>query len=323
MKISVVIPTFKRPHLLLRCVDALVQQNFRQSDYEIIIVSDGPDSETELALSRLKKDGPMIRFLSLPQKKGPAAARNLGWKSSRAKLVAFTDDDCIPDHHWLAAFWNAFLRTPGSKAAFTGRTIVPISNPPTDYERNIAHLSEAEFITANCACTPAAMAKVGGFDEEFTMAWREDSDLQFKFLQSNIPIVKVTGSVVTHPVRKAPWGVSIKDEKKGIFNALLYKKYPRLYKMRIQSSPPWHYYVIVLSMLTFFIGIWLSSPIVIWGSFAIWAGITAWFTAKRLRNTAHTFEHISEMVVTSLVIPFLSIFYRIYGAVKFRSPLLP
>lgn len=323
MKISVVVPTYKRPQLLLRCVDALCQQNFRQTEYEIIVVSDGPDPETQATLAHLKKDGPIVRFLSLPAKKGPAAARNLGWRASRAKLVAFTDDDCIPERNWLAGFWNAFLRTPGNKAAFTGKTIVPISQPPTDYERNIAHLQEAEFITANCACTSAALVKVGGLDEEFTMAWREDSDLQFKLMESEIPIVRVPASIVTHPVRKAPWGISIKDEKKGIFNALLYKKWPTLYKKRIQSSAPVHYYAIIVSMLAFLTGIFLSNWTLAWVSFATWALITIWFTARRLRNTSHTFAHVSEMFVTSMVIPFLSIFYRIYGAVKFRSPLIP
>lgn len=323
MKISVVVPTYKRPKLLLRCIDALLAQRFESSAYEIIIVSDGFDEETAHAIAQLKKHGPNVRLLSLPTKGGPAAARNLGWRSSRSKLVAFTDDDCIPDANWLGNFWTAFLRTPGTKSAFTGRTIVPVSSCPTDYERNIAHLADAEFITANCACTRAALSQVNGFDEEFTMAWREDSELQFKFLEHSVPIVKVPGAVVTHPVRKAPWGISIKDEKKGIFNALLFKKYPELYKKRIQPTAPWHYYAIVLSMLCFFVGIFLSNSSLMIGAFAVWASLTVWFTIKRLRKTAHTASHVSEMVVTSVVIPFLSLFYRIYGAIKFRSPLLP
>jgi glycosyltransferase involved in cell wall biosynthesis len=323
MKVSVVIPTYHRPQLLLRCIEALRNQTFNAGTFEIIIVSDGPDEKTKTAINDLKKDAPLIRFISLAEKKGPAAARNLGWNSSRAKLIAFTDDDCIPDRSWLSSLWNAFLRAPGNKVAFSGRTIVPISKNPTDYERNISHLADAEFITANCACTLSALQKVNGFDEEFTMAWREDSDLQFKFLENNIPICKVENAVVTHPVRKAPWGVSIKDEKKGIFNALLYKKYPGLYKKRIQSSPPWHYYVIVCSMASFLCGIFVNHPGLTWVSFIVWLSITGWFTIRRLKNTSRRFEHISEMAITSMIIPFLSIFYRIYGALKFKSPLIP
>src|SRR5688572_20942370 len=284
MKISVVVPTYKRPQLLLRCIDALLRQDFHKNEYEIIVVSDGPDAETQVSIDGLKKDAPTIRFIATVKKGGPAAARNVGWRSSKAKLVVFTDDDCLPDRNWLRGFWNAFLKTPGSKAAFTGRTIVPISKNPTDYERNISHLAVAEFITANCACTPTALSIVGGFDEAFTMAWREDSDLQFKFIENKIAIIPVPESVVTHPVRKAPWGVSIKDEKKGIFNALLYKKYPELYKKRIQPVAPWHYYAIVLSVIVFLIGILVSNQSVAWTAFAVWAVLTTWFAFRRLQN---------------------------------------
>jgi GT2 family glycosyltransferase len=324
MKMSVVIPTYQRPELLLRCIDALYNQIFPKDEYEIIVVSDGPDQKTKVALSSLADSGkPLIRFLSLKEKGGPAAARNFGWRSSASKLIAFTDDDCIPDAKWLLGFWNAFLRTAGSKAAFTGKTSVPIPSVPTDYERNIAQLETAEFITANCACTKAALEKVGGFDEQFTMAWREDSDLQFKFLEQGIPIINVRNAIVTHPVRKAPWGVSIKEEKKGIFNALLYKKFPSLYKKRIQPTPPWHYYIIFGCIFLFLMGTLTSMPWVARTSFACWALLTGWFAFKRLHKTSHSLSHVAEMVVTSAVIPILSLYWRIYGALKYKVMLIP
>jgi glycosyltransferase involved in cell wall biosynthesis len=323
MKISVVVPTYQRPHLLLRCVEAISRQDFLSSDYEIVIVSDGPGRESQAAIETIKKDGPVIRFLELPVKQGPAAARNFGWRSSHAHLIVFTDDDCIADTQWLSGFWNCCTKTKINVAAFSGKTIVPISDKPTDYERNISHLSTAEFITANCACTLEALLKVGGFDEAFTMAWREDSALQFKFIENNIPIINVPAAIVTHPVRKATWGISIKDEAKGMFNALLYKKFPSLYAQRIESGPPTMYYLMVASILLCLIAIVASAPISAWAGFALWVVLTLAFTVRRLKNTVHSFRHILEMLFTSMVIPFLSLYYRIYGAIKFRSPLIP
>lgn len=325
MKISVVIPTYQRPQLLLRCVEALTHQIFPKDEYEIIVVSDGPDETTKTALHKVIPGiATVIRFYSLPKKKGPAAARNYGWSVARSnRLIAFTDDDCIPDPKWLLAFWNAFLRSPGNKSAFTGKTVVPIPVVPTDYERNIAQLEKAEFITANCACTRAALEKVDGFDEQFTMAWREDSDLQFKFLEHRVPIISVKSAVVTHPVRKAPWGVSIKEEKKGVFNALLFKKFPKLYKKRIQPAPPWRYYAILAFILSFLIAAFTGVTWLMLISFTGWAAFTGWFIARRLAHTSHSINHILEMTVTSAVIPVLSIYYRIYGSWKFKSPLLP
>jgi GT2 family glycosyltransferase len=324
MKMSVVIPTCQRPVLLMRCIEALCNQIFPKEEFEIIVVSDGPDQKTTDALSSLSYAGkPLIRFISLQEKGGPAAARNLGWRVAASRLIAFTDDDCIPDAKWLLTFWNAFLRSAGNKAAFTGKTSVPIPPVPTDYERNIAQLETAEFITANCACTKAALEKVGGFDEQFTMAWREDSDLQFKFLELGIPIINVRSAIVTHPVRKAPWGISIKEEKKGIFNALLYKKFPSLYKKRIQPTPPWHYYIIFGCIFLFLIGILASAPILSLMAFMGWMLLTGWFAFKRLHKTSHSLSHVAEMLVTSAIIPILSLYWRIYGALKYKVMLIP
>ena len=88
------------------------------------------------------------------------------------------------------------------------------------------------------------------------MAWREDSDLEFKLLQKQIPIIHLTEALIVHPVREAPWGISIKEQRKGMYNALLYKKYPELYRKKIQPSPPWNYYIIVLSVLLMILEHW-------------------------------------------------------------------
>jgi glycosyltransferase involved in cell wall biosynthesis len=324
MKISVVVPTYRRPDLLLRCIEALVKQTFPKHEFEIIVVTDGPDSATsEATVTATQSIQPLVKILSLTKKGGPAAARNLGWQNAKCELIAFTDDDCIPDVNWLSNFWTHYQSIGRSEAAFTGRTIVPISTPPTDYEKNIAHLEEAEFITANCAVTKQALIKVNGLDERFTMAWREDSDLQFKFIEKGIAIYKVENAVVTHPVRKAKWGVSLKEEKKGIYNALLFKKYPRLYKEKIQQNPPWHYYLILISIIITIVGVVKENDSMILGGILGWLIITTWFTMKRLASTSKSIRHITEMIFTSMLIPILSIYYRLFGAVKYKVPMFP
>ena len=324
LKISVVVPTYQRPHLLIRCVNALLGQEFSSASYEIIIVSDGPDEATNSALSELSlKRFPAVQYYSLPAKAGPAAARNLGWLLAQGELVVFTDDDCIPAADWLTAMWKAYESEYREEVAFSGRTLVPINEEPTDYEKSISQLASAEFITANCACTKKALQKVRGFDERFRMAWREDSDLQFKFIQSKTPIIKVADAIVTHPVRKAPWGVSIKEERKGMFNALLYKKYPALYKQKIEPSPPWHYYAISFCLVVFITGVIAEKPVPKVAGLSGWLALTSWFAFRRLRSTSHSFNHVSEMVLTSAVIPVLSLFWKLYGSLKFRTFLLP
>src|SRR5690606_13312495 len=316
-KISVVIPTYKRPKLLAKCLAALSKQTLDREDFEVIVVSDGPDPETyEHIQSWIQSEAIYVNYLQSPKKKGPAAARNLGWRWSRYSLIAFTDDDCLPEPNWLENFLKVYQGE--AVIAYSGFTFVPLSSKPTDYELNIAHLQTANFITANCACTAQALKAVNGFDERFETAWREDSDLEFKLITNRIPIIKVQAARVVHPVRQVPWGISIKEQKKGIYDALLYKKYPSLYRSKIQSRPLWNYYLInilwvaILALILSYPTPWLY-PIVLLQIILISA-----FIVKRLRYSKKSVSHILEMIGTSLIIPSLSVFWRIYGAIKYR-----
>lgn len=324
MKISVVIPTYKRPALLGRCIDALLNQTFPAEAFEMIVVSDGVDEATANLLEAMPvRKYPALHYYELPARSGPAAARNLGWMLARGDLILFTDDDCIPSDGWLAAMWFAYQKTPETRVAFSGRTLVPISKNPTDYEKNISQLASAEFITANCASTKRALEAVGGFDERFRMAWREDSDLQFKYMVNGIPIRKVEGALVTHPVRKAPWGISIREERKGMFNALLYKKFPRLYREKIEPHRPWHYYGIAFFLLMLITGMLTEKQAMKATGLGGWSTLTFWFAYQRLKSTSHSWNHVSEMIFTSAFIPMLSLFWKAYGSWKFKVFRIP
>lgn len=320
--ISVIIPTYQRPALLVRCLHALAMQQFPKKQFEIIVVTDGPDTITRAMIQQQHFTTPEVRIYSLPVKKGPAAARNFGWTKATGNLILFTDDDCIPHINWIKEFHTAYIQQPFASAAFRGRVVVPRSNKPTDYEKNTAWLEQADFVTANCACTRIALKQINGFDETYTMAWREDSDLEFKLIDQKIPIYPVEQAIVTHPVRKAPWGISLKEQKKSMFNALLYKKYPGLYRQKIHRRPLWNYYAIVLLFIAIVIATAMQLPAIAIIAFLSWLLFVTRFTIKRLQGTTHSLEHVTEMIVTSILIPFLSIFWTLYGSLKFKTLLL-
>ena len=230
-------------------------------------------------------------------------------------MIAFTDDDCVPDGGWLAAGVRAIRE---GATGVSGRIIVPLPKDPTDYERNAAGLATSEFVTANCFYRRSALAAVGGFDERFAMAWREDADLWLTFMGRGEPLVAAEDAVVIHPLRPAPWGVSLRQQRKSQYNALLYKKHPVLFRQRVQPGPPRDYYTIVGSIAGFFLGVLLRRPRLVVASAVLWAKLTADFIARRLHGTSRRPSHVAEMVVTSALIPPLAVFWRLRGAIAYR-----
>src|SRR5690606_9187186 len=122
---SVVVPTYRRPGMLARCLAALFTQGLDPSHFEVIVVDDEPAEATrrvveyaahvlaterapapatgEGAGPRPESAGPAVRYIANRGPRGPAAARNLGWRAARGEIIAFTDDDCIPSAGWLRA----------------------------------------------------------------------------------------------------------------------------------------------------------------------------------------------------------------------------
>ncbi len=320
LAVSVVVPTWRRPQLLERCLEALAAQTLDPDRYEIIVCDDGPDDDTRLLVHRFSKAqrarGLTVRYLAISATQGPAAARNKGWRQAHAPVIAFTDDDTIPDARWLEAGLAAM---DADTAAAAGSIVVPVPDHPTDYEADASGLEHAEFATANAFVRRAALHTVGGFDERFTSAWREDSDLQFSLLRAGGRIVQAPDAIVVHPVRPGRWGESLAQQKKSRFEALLYYKHHRLYKRHIARRPPMDYYAIVLSAIVAVIGAANGAAMISVVSALVWFALTAHFFVRRMRGRSRDWRHVAEMAVTSTLIPFLSIYWRIRGAIRYRT----
>ncbi len=321
IRVSVVVPTYKRTDLLSRCLAALAEQDYDPTAYEVIVADDAANAETRALVecwdewAREARGGPDICYMPVKGAHGPAAARNRGWQSARGEWIAFTDDDTIPAPDWLSA--GASTLENGADAA-PGQVVVPLPAEPSDYERNAAGLETAEFLTANCFCRRPTLASIGGFDEQFRLAWREDSDLFMRLLEHGANIVFAPAAIVVHPIRPAEWGVSLKQQKRNFFNPLLYKKHRHLYPRWIQSSPRRRYYSILGALLIALFTVFKGPRLFGLAALGYWVYQTGRFTQQRLLTTSHAPRHIAEMLITSALIPPLAIYWRLRGAIKWR-----
>jgi glycosyltransferase involved in cell wall biosynthesis len=91
-KVSVIIPTYQRAHLVSQAIESVLAQTY--SDYEIIVVNNGSTDNTTEVLSQF---GNKIRVIHIQENKGSSFARNLGMNASNGRYLAFLDDDDL----WL------------------------------------------------------------------------------------------------------------------------------------------------------------------------------------------------------------------------------
>lgn len=317
--VSVVVQTCRRPQLLERCLCALVAQSCDPACYEIVVADDADDPLTKQQVLnwRERVHGPtQILYVPVWDRHGPAAARNVGWRFAAGRVIAFTDDDTIPRGDWIAR-GIAALRDDVAAARGRVHVLLP-EGRPSHCERDVGRLGRGEFVTANCFVRRDALAAIGGFDERFTAAW-EDADLFFTFLEAHGKVVAAPAAIVVHPAGPASWGMSLKQQRKIIFDALLYKKHAALYRRLIRRTPRWDYYAIVLVLVVAVAAAATGWHGVTALALALWAGSTAAFCVQRLRDTSRGPAHIVGMVASSILIPPLAVFWRLVGAIRFGA----
>ena len=139
MTFSVIVPTHNRLASLMKTLESLYRQDF--SDFEIIIVDDGSTDGTGAYLVG-QTEQHRIRYVH-QSCRGPAAARNAGFRIARAPYVVFTDDDCIVPRDWLKKLHAGFEETGADIIGGTVRNGVT-GNPFSEMSQEITNHFEIQ-----------------------------------------------------------------------------------------------------------------------------------------------------------------------------------
>lgn len=106
MKITVIVPTYRRTKDLARCLEELQKQT-RPADEVILVVRD-TDTETWAFLEAFNLDSLPLRTETVSMT-GVVAAMNTGLEVAKGDIIAFTDDDAGPHPDWLERIEAHFL----------------------------------------------------------------------------------------------------------------------------------------------------------------------------------------------------------------------
>ena len=234
-------------------------------------------------------------------------------------MIAFTDDDTIPESNWLKEGARAIQE---GADAVSGRTVVPLSDDPTDAEANVQGLERASFATCNVFVKRRWLKRVGGFDLRFKRAYREDSDLEFRLLDAGARLARAKDAVVVHPPRHEAPFVSLRQQRNQFYDALLYRKHPRRFRETIRANPPLPYYAITLAQVGSVAAGFFGRPRIALVATVVWSALAGRFFAHRVRGRSHSLSHLAELALTSALIPPLAVYWRLRGAWTFRVPFM-
>jgi GT2 family glycosyltransferase len=190
-RLSVVIPTFRRPDALPRTLAALERQTVPPGDFEVLVVDDPvEDDAAAVAASVAAARRPYAVEHLHRGARGVSAARNAGWRAARAELVLFLGDDILADPSLLAEHLAWHERRPEETAGVLGAVRWADGLRVTPFmrwlERGVQfdyasipgeEASWAHFYTANVSVKRALLERAGGFDEAGFPFLYEDLEL--------------------------------------------------------------------------------------------------------------------------------------------------
>ncbi len=308
---DVVVPTLGRESLPGLLGSLASQAGPRPS--RVVVVDDRPSPSPPLDIA----GGPeVVRSGG----RGPAAARNRGWRRCSAEWVVFVDDDVVLPPDWSMRLGVDLENLGSHTAGSQGRLRVPLptGRRPTDWERNVRGLERAAWATADMAYRRRVLEEVGGFEERFRRAYREDSDLALRVMESGYRLVRGRRLAV-HPVRREPPWASLHAQAGNADDVLMRALHGRRWRERSgahRGRRLRHLGITVAGAGAVVAGAARNVPLGLISAL-VWTAGTAELAWRRIAPGPRTPRELRAMIVTSALIPPLAIGYWLRGVLRF------
>jgi glycosyltransferase involved in cell wall biosynthesis len=200
--LSVVVPTAGRPDALARCLAALAPQR-AGGEVEIVVVDDGvpPTAAVPGDPDQIVRSGG----------RGAAAARNVGARAARGRLLLFLDDDLVPAPDLVARHRERHedgpravvgYCPPGPRDAGLAEQAAALWwHDHFELMADSARLTFTGFLSGNLSLPRRTFLELGGFDEEVGRLRREDWLFGLVALDSGLEVTYAPEAVAVHEFR--------------------------------------------------------------------------------------------------------------------------
>lgn len=205
-RVTVVVPTWRRPVLLERLLRSLLVQDYPAGQYEVLVVHREQGDGTAELVQRLGAGSAVPLRAVFTRYRGPGGSRHDGALAGTGEVLAFIDDDCEAAPGWLAAGVAAL--EPGV-GLVQGCTLPH----PQQLRRMFEQTNEITgptpmFETCNIFYRREAFEQVDGFSPDYRNGFvgGEDADLGWKVLRAGWATGFAPLALVYHEVFKVtPW----------------------------------------------------------------------------------------------------------------------
>lgn len=191
--ISIIIPTFRRSHIITSTINKLNDQSFQ--DFEIIVVDDnGIGSDEQIMTSQKIKslNHPNVTYHALETNVGASMARNYGVSKADTPYICFLDDDDFWDPEKLKKQYDKIHFDPSCSFVYSLQAYISKGRITKFPLRNYFGSFENNLIAANCVggCSnpmllKSEFLKIGGFTPNMESC--QDWDLWYRLTKGGSP----------------------------------------------------------------------------------------------------------------------------------------
>jgi len=186
VKVSVIIPTYNRPHFLKEAIKSVLYQTFK--DFELIIVDDNSSIKIKEKAIDIFSDDRII-YIKNNTNLGGSGARNKGIEIAKGKYIAFLDDDDIWAKSKLEKQLEVFSQNESIDIVYCNRFIINENKQIISLREHHKNndLSQEQFYlellkknnivggSSSFLASKKTLIQVNGFDESIRSA--QDLDL--------------------------------------------------------------------------------------------------------------------------------------------------
>ena len=237
---SIVICSCNRAESLRKTLEGLKEVVTPQGKtWEAVVVDNNSRDNTKDVVDAFARNNPGLARYVFEKRQGKSFALNAGVGNAKGDIIAFTDDDCIVDRHWISAILDEFASDPdlavlGGRVELYNKDDRPLSlvrwSEKTVFQ-SLDLLFEPLIIGCNMAAKKAVFHRAGQFDPalgpgSIGSAIAEDVDFIYRAHKKGFKVIYSPDVLVYHNHgRQSDEEIKSLMRKYGIGRGSFYCKY--------------------------------------------------------------------------------------------------